>query len=168
MPTDKCIEMLNSGADAWNRWRNTNEGHNVDLGDIDFVSVCPGDGFYDLPEFQGYNFSQTNMNRVSMRNSTFIECDFSGCYFHFSDLVDSYCLRCNFSGSELNVSKIGSANFIDCNFTNTDLSYCSAEETNFTGSILLGTNLSNMSLVKPTSQMHKLMVHVPMEFQLGI
>ena len=149
MPSPKCLEILNSGADAWNAWRNTDDGCCVDLSDIDFVSDCPSsDGIYNLPELRGYNFSHINMNRASLRNGTFIECDFTGCHFHFSDLVDSYCLKCNFSEAELNVSKIGSANFIECNFTNADLSYCSAEETDFTGSTLLGTNLSNMSLVK--------------------
>ncbi|MCP4489836.1 MAG: pentapeptide repeat-containing protein [Gammaproteobacteria bacterium] len=149
MPSSKCLEMLNSGAEAWNKWRNSDDGRSVDLSDINFVSDCPsGDGLYGLPEFHGYNFSQLNMNRAFLRNSTFIECNFSDCHFHFSDLVDSYCLQCNFSGAELNVSKIGSANFIECDFSNTDLSYCSAEETNFTGSVLFRTNLSNMSLVK--------------------
>lgn len=149
MPSTKCLEILNSGAEVWNAWRSTDDGRCADLSDIDFASACPSqDGIYNLPELHGYNFSQLNMNRASLRNGTFIECDFSGCDFHFSDFVDSYCLRCNFTEAGLNVSKIGSATFIECNFTNSDLSYCSAEETNFTGSNLLGTNLSNMSLVK--------------------
>ena len=149
MPSSLFLEILQSGAPSWNKWRTTDEGRNADLSDIDFVSDCPGgDGFYDLPEFHGYNFSKLNMNRASLRNSTFIDCDFSGCHFNFSDLVDSYCLKCDFSGAGLNVSNIGSAEFIECDFTYADLSYCSAEETNFTGSILVGTNLSHMSMVK--------------------
>jgi uncharacterized protein YjbI with pentapeptide repeats len=149
MPSSQVLEKLKSGPDSWNEWRLTDEGRSVDLSDTDFVRDCPsGDGLYDLPEFNGFNFSGINMNRVSMRNSTFIDCDFSNSHFHFSDLVDSYCLNCNFSGAGLNVSKIGSAEFVDCNFTDADLSYCSAEETNFTGSVLVNTNLSNMSLVK--------------------
>lgn len=149
MPSSQALEILKSGAVSWNKWRLTDDGRCADLSDVDFVKDCPaGEGFYALPEFQGFNFSGMNMNRVSMRNSTFIWCDFSGTSFHFSDLVDSYCLNCNFTGAGLNVSKIGSAEFIDCDFTGADLSYCSAEETKFTGSVLVGTNLSNMSLVK--------------------
>ncbi|EJG1687814.1 pentapeptide repeat-containing protein [Vibrio alginolyticus] len=149
MASEQVLEILKSGAENWNKWRLTEEGRRADLSDVDFVRACPSDGgFYDLPEFQGFDFSHMNLNRVSMRNSTFIECDFTDSHFHFSDLVDSYCLKCNFSGAGLNVSKIGSANFIECNFTGADLSYCSAEETNFTGSYLVNTNLSNMSLVK--------------------
>lgn len=149
MPSLEVLKKLKSGAESWNNWRLTDESRNADLSDTDFVRDCPsGEGFYDLPEFQGFNFSGINMNRVSMRNSTFIDCDFSNSHFHFSDLVDSYCLNCNFTGAGLNVSKIGSAEFVGCDFTGADLSYCSAEETNFTGSVLVGTNLSNMSLVK--------------------
>lgn len=149
MASIECLKMLNAGAQAWNAWRQTDEGRSPDLSDVNFVEECPsGDGMYNLPELNGYDFSRTNMNRVSMRNGTFINCDFSGCHLHFSDLVDCYCLKCNFSGASLNVSKIGSGSFIDCNFYQADLSYCSAEETDFTGSQLVGTNLSNMSLVK--------------------
>ncbi len=149
MPSSNTLEVLSSGAESWNSWRRTEEGRSPDLSDLDFVRDCSqGDGFFDLPEFQGFDFSRMNLNRASLRNCTFIECDFSGSHFHFSDFVDSYCLRCNFTGVGLNVSKIGSANFIECNFTNADLSYCSAEDTNFTGSKLVKTNLSKMSLVK--------------------
>lgn len=149
MPSSQTLEVLKFGAEFWNKWRLTDEGRCPDLSDVNFVRDCPsGEGFYDLPIFQGFNFSGMNMNRISMRNSTFIGCDFSGSHFHFSDLVDSYCLNCDFTGAGLNVSKIGSAEFIECNFTDADLSYCSAEETNFIGSALVGTNLSNMSLVK--------------------
>ncbi len=129
MLSSQVLEKLKSGAKSWNKWRLTDEGRSVDLSDTDFVRDCPsGEEFYDLPLFQGFNFSGMNMDRVSMRNSTFIDCDFSNSHFHFSDLVDSYCLKCNFTG--------------------VDLSYCSAEETSFSGSVLVGTNLSNMSLVK--------------------
>lgn len=148
MATEECLKMLNAGADAWNAWRATDEGTGVDLSDIDFVDACSSKGFYDLPELQGYDFSMTNMNRVSMRNSAFVDCNFSGCSLSFSDLVDSYCLRCDFSKASLNVSRIGSGSFIDCKFHGSDLSYCSAEETDFRGSELIGANLNNMSLVK--------------------
>lgn len=149
MPSSKALKKIKSGALSWNSWRTTDEGCRVDLSDIDFLRDCPkGKGLSVLPEFEGYNFSGLSLNRASLRNGVFIDCDFSKCHFHFSDFVDSYCIRCNFTNSKLNVSKIGSAVFIDCDFTEADLSYCNAEETDFTGSLLVDTNLSNMSLVK--------------------
>ena len=149
MPSSKCLDMLNSGVEAWNNWRRTDEGCYVDLSDIDFVSDCPKvEGFYNLPEFNYYNFSGLNINRASLRNGMFIDCDFSDSNLYSSDLVDSYCQGCDFSRAKLTVSRIGSAVFEDCDFSNANLSYCSAEETSFKGSKLVGTNLSNMSLVK--------------------
>ena len=149
MPSSKCLDILNSGVEEWNNWRNTDEGRDVDLSDIDFVSDCPKvEGFYNLPEFNHYNFSGLYINRASLRNGMFINCDFSDSNLYSSDLVDSYCQKCDFSRAKLRVSRIGSAVFEDCDFSNADLSYCSAEETSFKGSTLAGTNLSNMSLVK--------------------
>ena len=149
MPTAKCLNMLNSGVEVWNNWRNSDEGRDVDLSDIDFVSDCPKvERFYNLPEFNNYNFSRMNINRASLRNGMFIDCNFSGSDLCFSDLVDSYCQKCDFSRARLNVSRIGSAIFENCDFSNADLSYCSAEETSFKGSKLVDTNLSKMSLVK--------------------
>lgn len=149
MPSQQTIEILKAGAESWNRWRQTKEGKDVDLSDLDFSRDCPDhERAYTLPEFQGFDFSGMNLNRVSMRNCTFIDCDFTNSRFSFSDIVDAYCLDCNFTDASLRVSKIGSASFISCNFNHADLSYCSAEETDFTGSTLIETNLSNMSLVK--------------------
>lgn len=143
------LKILNSGAENWNKWRCTEKGKYADLSDLNFsTDYHSDDGFSGLPELERFDFSNMNLNRVSMRNGTFIDCDFSNSSFHFSDLVDVFCINCDFSGATLNVSKISSAKFIQCNFTRADLSYCSAEETSFASSILIKTNLSNMSLVK--------------------
>ena len=104
MPTTKCLNMLNSGVEVWNNWRNSDEGRDVDLSDIDFVSDCPKvKGFYNLPEFYHYNFSGLYINRTSLRNGMFIECDFSDSNLYASDLVDSYFQKCdfNYDGYEL-------------------------------------------------------------------
>jgi len=143
------LKVFTQGPDVWNLWRKENPSIRPDLSDIEFMrDVNTSDGIYSLPEYHNYDLSRCNMNRVSMRNCVFIECDFSGSDFHFSDLVNSYCLKCNFHGSELQVSKIGSAEFIECDFGCAKLNYCSAEDTKFIGSKLVQTDLSNMSLVK--------------------
>jgi uncharacterized protein YjbI with pentapeptide repeats len=135
------------GVDAWNEWRDTAAGSRPDLSDIDFFNVG-GQPAFCFPEYSGFNFSHCNLNRASLRNCVFTECDFSGSALHFSDLVDSHCTNCNFQDAGLNVSKIGSAEFISCDFTDAELSYCTAEDTSFNGSIFIRTKLDNMSLVK--------------------
>lgn len=142
------IEMLACGAEAWNQWRTTNALDHVDLSDISFFDIGASGSMFILPDYHGYNFSSCNLNRASLRNCTFSDCDFSGSQLHFADLVDSTHQRSNFSGAGLNVSKIGSAEFIDCDFSDAELSYCSAEETSFVGTKLIRTKMDNMSLVK--------------------
>lgn len=144
----KHIDILTKGVKTWNEWRNTESGRYADLSDIDFFNIDKEKRYSFLSEYSGFNFSHCNLNRVSLRNCIFWECDFSSSLMHFSDLVDSHYTKCNFSRVGLNVSKIGSAKFISCNFSGTELSYCSAEETSFEGSIFIGTKLDNMSLVK--------------------
>ncbi|MGL1932247.1 MAG: pentapeptide repeat-containing protein [Desulfotalea sp.] len=148
MANSEHINIWKKGAADWNKWRDLNPNISPDLSDTNFLSdLYDSEHVYDLPEYNGYNLSNCNLNRVSLRSCVFFDCDFSRSDIHFSDLVDSYCDNCDFSYAQLQVSKIGSAKFHNCNFEGTDLSYCSAEETDFSGSILLGTTLSNMSLV---------------------
>lgn len=143
------IEIFKKGPHAWNAWRNENPDLRPDLSDLDFENdVHTYKGIYDVPEFTGYNLSYMNLNRISARNSYFINCFLAGSDLHFSDICFSFFQNCNFEGASLAVTKIGSAEFIKCDFTNADLSYCSAEETNFSGSKFISTKLSNMSLVK--------------------
>lgn len=149
MANSKCIKYLAQGSSAWNSWRIKKSGNGYDLSDLNFFDdIKPSNYGFDLPDYRGYDFTNCNLNRVSLRNCNFIDCDFSGSNLHFSDLVDSYFVNCNFTNAQLQVTKIGSAHFIGCNFHSANLSYCSAEETDFTGSKLIDTNLSHMSLVK--------------------
>ncbi|VFQ47443.1 pentapeptide repeat-containing protein [Desulfoluna butyratoxydans] len=149
MPISKHIEIWKKGAKEWNKWRDLNPDISPDLSDSNFLSdLYDSEYLYDLPEYNGYNLSNCNLNRVSLRNCVFCDCNFSKSDFHYSDLVDSYCYNCDFSFAQLQVSKIGSAKFQNCNFEGANLSYCSAEETDFSGSKLFATTLNNMSLVK--------------------
>lgn len=142
------VELLSRGSKAWNHWRAENESTCVDLSDISFFDVGSGGSQHVLPEFYRYNLSHCNLNRASLRNCVFVDCDFSGSHLHFADLVDSLHQRSNFKCAELNVSKIGSSEFIDCDFSDSELSYCTAEETSFVGTKLIRTKMDNMSLVK--------------------
>lgn len=143
------VEIFKKGSQVWNAWRDENPHISPDLSDIDFESdVHTYKEMYDMPEFTGYNLSYMNINRVTARNSYFINCFFTGSTLNFSDICFSLFQNCSFEEASLAVSKIGSEEFQECDFTNADLSYCSAEETNFSGSKFISTKLSNMSLVK--------------------
>lgn len=149
MADSEHVEIFKNGATFWNKWRDSNPNIRPDLSDIDFESdIHTYKSRYDMPEFENYDLSNTNLSRITARNSFFINCFLAGSDINFSDLCFSFFQNCSFEDANLAVSKIGSAEFHGCNFTNADLSYCSAEETNFSGSIFVSTKLSHMSLVK--------------------
>ena len=142
------IELLSRGAKAWNEWRINYPFKAPCLREVNFVNAFSGNGFYDLPEFYGVNFSDVDFNCSSFRNSTFCDCTFDGAKITFSDLVDAYFQSCTFKNVNMRVCKIGNAHFIDCIFEDSDLSYCSAENTSFHGSSFKNTALENISFVK--------------------
>ena len=149
MAISEHVEIFKKGSQVWNTWRDENPNLSPDLSDIDFEKdVHTHKEMYDMPEFTGYNLSHMNLNRITARNSYFINCFFAGSTLNFSDICFSFFQNCSFEEASLAVSKIGSAEFHECDFTNTDLSYCSAEETKFLGSKFISTKLSHMSLVK--------------------
>lgn len=143
------IDIFKQGPTVWNTWREENPNIKPDLSDINFESdVHTYESFYDTPQFEDYDLSKMQLNRIVARNSHFFNCDFSGSHMSFSDLCFSSFQSCDFSSAVMAVTKIGSASFNSCDFTKSDLSYCSAEDTDFSDSKFILSKLSNMSLVK--------------------
>ncbi len=148
MAESEHIAKLSEGVEAWNDWRNSDEGASPILRNIDFYSEGWHGAHPYMPEYFNFNFSRCDFNMSSLRNCIFSECDFSGARLTFSDLVGSLFMNCSFQGVRLNVSRIGSAEFSECDFTDAELSYCTAEETSFIGSQFIRTKLDKMSLIK--------------------
>ena len=149
MNKSESILLFNKGASAWNAYREDTLNNNPDLSDVNFESELHDyKSLYDLPTFYDYNLSNMNLNRIIARNSSFINCDFSGSHISGSDLCFSHFMHCDFSNASMRVSRMGSAEFNDCEFSGANMSYCSAEDTSFVGSRFVKTRLNHMSLVK--------------------
>lgn len=142
------IVLLKNGADKWNAERKLNPTLRPIMRDVNFVEEFGGPDFYDLPEFSGVDFSNSDMNMASLRNCTFLGCCFDDAYLTYTDLVDALFVRCTFRRVCMRVAAIGNAEFKDCIFEECDMSYCSAEETSFEGSTFLKTKMEHMSLVR--------------------
>ncbi|MDD3815388.1 MAG: pentapeptide repeat-containing protein [Desulfocapsaceae bacterium] len=148
MANPNALKLFLEGSSRWNSAREEVREYDIDLSDTDFhseITAVTKDLF--SAEIDGYDLSDCNLNRVSLRNCYCIRTSFARSHLHFSDLVDGYFQNCSFVDAELQVSKIGSAKFSNCDFTGAKLSYCSAEETDFTGSTLRDAAMDNMSLV---------------------
>ena len=66
------IALLKFGADKWATERTLNPGFRQILRDVNFVDEFGGPGFYNLPEFIGVDFSNSDMNMASLRNCTLV------------------------------------------------------------------------------------------------
>lgn len=146
MADEKHIEILKGGMKKWNAWRENHPEVKPNLRNIYFYGEF-SESFYDLPRFDGYDFSNIDFHMSSFRNAEFINCCFDGSAISFSDLVDGCFSFCSFENVTMRVTKIGSAIFNDCVFRNSDLSYCSARETSFKGSKFINSVLEHMSFV---------------------
>lgn len=141
------VALLKSGSDKWALERASNPAFRPVLRDVNFVAEFGGPDFYDLPEFTGIDFSNSDMNMASLRNCMFFDCSFDDAHLTYTDLVDAYFVNCTFRRTCMRVSKIGDAKFEECVFEGCDMSYCSAEETSFKGSTFTNTKMEHMSLV---------------------
>ena len=141
------IALLKSGTEKWNAEHKNNKYFRANLRNVDFVSEFGGPDIYHLPEFDGVDFSNSDMNMASLRNCIFCNCNFDDAKITFADLVDAYFSNCTFRRTSMRVSRIGDAKFQNCIFEECDMSYCSAEETSFKGSSFINTRMEHMSLV---------------------
>lgn len=149
MANSSHVQKFLEGAKAWNAWRAAEPNEQPDLSDTDFESVGPEP--YDimhLRDYDGYDLSDCDLNRISARNLTFVRCSFARASMSFSDFCFSFFSDCDFSRAEMRVSKMGSASFARCRFDVADLSYCTAEEAEFQACVFDGTKLNHVSLVK--------------------
>lgn len=141
------IDLLKSGTDKWALERASNPTFRPILRDVNFVAEFGEPDFYDLPEFAGVDFSNSDMNMASLRNCMFFDCIFDDAHLTYTDLVDAYFVNCTFRRTCMRVARIGDAKFEECVFEDCDMSYCSAEETSFEGSTFTNTKMEHMSLV---------------------
>ena len=149
MAIQSHLEKFLEGSNAWNAWRAENPEVRPDLADVNFESLGPEPyDILNLREFEDYDLSNCNLNRISARNCTFLACRFSGSAINFSDLCFSWMQSCHFDDVEMRVTRLGSAEFTNCSFYFADLSYCTAEETSFIDCKFVGTQLNHCSLVK--------------------
>jgi hypothetical protein len=120
------FEILKSGVEAWNSWRNQNphikpDLSNSDLSDMDLTDVNLGEA-----NLSGSDFFQTNLTRANLKMSNLSDCDFSGA---------------NFKNASLYKANLSNSTFIQVDFSNADL-----RNVDFTNSDLRGTNFSSSQL----------------------
>lgn len=141
------IDILRSGSKNWNKHK-LESNHRISIRDFDFSCLHKEDtGDYDAPNLNGFDFSNIDMNMVTMRNGMYEDCDFSGSSLPFSDLCYGYFNNCDFTGAKIAVTKVGSAVFRNCCFDKANMNYISAENTEFIDCSFIGTTFRNAKFV---------------------
>ncbi len=110
------LEILKHGTDAWNEWRENNQGTSPKLSEIDFS----GD-FVDRADFSGINLSGAYLDRADLR---------------WADL----------RGANLNMADLRGANLSFVDLRGADLSSANLNGTIFERAILQETTLTNVDL----------------------
>lgn len=148
MAKDRHVRKLKKGVKEWNQWREKNPDQTLNFRNVNFVEEFPNENeIYNLPSFEGCDFSNIDLQGASLRNGFYTNCCFNFSRLHYTDLVDAYFSSCTFKEVGMRVAKIGSATFNNCTFEGSDLSYSSAEETSFSNSKLIDTRLENVRFV---------------------
>lgn len=113
MDNKEQINKLKSGIKEWNKWRAENPEISPNLRNINFASEFPNENeIYNLPNFEGGNFSNVDLHGASLRNGFYINCCFDGSRINFADLVDAYFQSCTFKNISMRVTKIDLQNLI--------------------------------------------------------
>lgn len=137
-------ELLLGGSVKWNEWKKNQ--HRINLRNIDLHDLLSNKGFYNILEFDGYDFSHVDFHNANLRDTHFNNCDFTGTHLNWSDTCFARYYSCVFTNTYFAVSKLGKAEFHNCLFSDTNLTYCSASETEFNDCKIENCDMSHMSI----------------------
>src|SRR6185369_4347330 len=140
MPSDKHLDILLTGAEAWNSWRKRNPKVKPDLTEADLSGVDLSGAdlkFSNLSEADlseadlsganlvktnlcGADLSGANLAGATLYQSNLTEADLSGAFLRWADLSRADFTRANLSGADLRHTHLArtifnEANLSDCN-----------------------------------------------------
>jgi uncharacterized protein YjbI with pentapeptide repeats len=136
MADPKQLEILKSGVENWNRFRNENPHLIIDLSKADLITTDLSDAYLSRLNLTGANFSRLNLtganfSRAELFDVDFSEADLSGVNFSETELYDV-----NFSRANLFIANLVGAIFSRANLIGA----------NFNGAILFSTIFLHSSL----------------------
>ena len=136
MADERQLEILRSGVEAWNRWREENPLVRTDLSSADLTGA-------DLP---GADLRATNLSSTSLQDTYLAEADLFAANLSHADL-----LRANLQSSELSHANLQDAKLSYANLEGAELSHANLQgaellDTRLTGANLMSANLMSTNL----------------------
>lgn len=137
----RCLEILERGVDAWNRWRGQNRGRRLTLARADLRDRrLPGVRFDEV------DLTGVKLRRASLDGSYFIRANLGS-----AELNSSSCRGCRFDRADLRKAKLSDARLSRSRFTDADLRDASLpnadlRDVNLQGADLRGARLNGADL----------------------
>ncbi|MBR1123703.1 pentapeptide repeat-containing protein [Bradyrhizobium lablabi] len=170
MADQKQVEILSSGVDKWNIWREQNPAIvEPDLNqEAPYLNLCESllmssRSKIDLKGSARAKLSGANLFRAQMQWTAFYRADFTNATFAGGDLSDATIVKSDLSGANLNGVNLTNANLQGsrfasadlsgailrgCDLTEADLSNADLRSADLRGAKLVRTNLSNADLTR--------------------
>lgn len=155
MANQQQLDMLFSGVQNWNAWRETHSDEVPDFSEADLENLylvgvnlrrtyC--EYLYGEYEIEA-DLTKTNFVGANLTGADLTGANLTGADLTNVELKESVLSGANLTGANLNCAKVDSANFSNAflsntNLTNANLSDTDLVETNFIGACLDGTNLA--------------------------
>ena len=140
MPNRKHLDILNSGAKAWNRWRKENPNIQPNLSRVKLIDL----------KLNGMNFNNTNLENANLSYSELLDTKFNnatltGARLEHTNLARAELKNANLTGANLFRSNLGLANF-----ERAILKAAYASKADFLSTWLVYTNLTQVNLIGAT------------------
>lgn len=130
------LELLHTGAAAWNRWRQENPGVPVDLEGADIGDL----------KLEGVNLQDANLQGAKLRWAYLRKANLKNAQLSYADLRIADLSRANLAGASLVKARLEGAYFREADLTRADLRSARLIGVNFDDAILRGANFESANL----------------------
>lgn len=131
MANRQQLAILDRGSEAWNRWRQENEGTSVDLRDASLVGR----------ELRGFNLSEANLRGADFTNCNLSAANFCHASLREANLMGANLREANLCGANLREAAAIGAKLTGANLAGANCSAANLREANLSNACLQETNL---------------------------
>jgi uncharacterized protein YjbI with pentapeptide repeats len=136
MADSKQLEIIGSGAQNWNVWREKNPLTVVDLSDADLSEA----------DLSGINLQAANLANTDLRETVFLEADLTGANVYEADLHRANLSSANLGYAELRGARLDHTILRGAILNGTNLRRTILQYPDFTNAILVNTVFANVDL----------------------
>ena len=147
LANDKQVELIHSGADAWNAWRHANMDAQIDLSDADLSNLdLSRMEFLNKADLSRANFANSNLAGAFLEDSDLSNAQLSGANLAEASFARARLFYTALPHANLHKAHLWSCNLLAANFQQADLSNANLRWTNLRWANFTDANLSAAQL----------------------